>query len=160
MWTSSLSWGISAVLLRGNLMRQMVCYTEPSEKSSMETVWKRAGTFKKYLAGDWMNHLSITVLLCKAAGLTRSRENPHRTLIGPNDRGFGHKRITWSLTRWILTWSHKSSCLSKLRVYVLWLDPIVPGPLGTSWGQELNSDPDSCNLETVVWWNNQMSVFV
>ena len=47
-----------------NLMHQMVCYTEPSEKSSLETVWKRAGTFKKYLAGDWMNHLSITVYHC------------------------------------------------------------------------------------------------
>lgn len=23
--------------------------------------WKRAGTFKKYWTGDWMNHLSITV---------------------------------------------------------------------------------------------------
>ena len=42
------------------------------EKSSFETVWKRAGTFKKYLAGDWMNHLSITVLPCEAAGFARS----------------------------------------------------------------------------------------
>ena len=39
-----------------DLTRQMVCYTEPSEKSSLETVWKRADTFKKYVAGDWMNH--------------------------------------------------------------------------------------------------------
>ena len=45
-----------------NLSRQMVCYTEPSEKPSLETVWKRAGTFKKILAGDWMNHLSIKLL--------------------------------------------------------------------------------------------------
>ena len=44
-----------------NLMRQMVCFTESSEKSSLETVWKRSGSFKKYLAGDKMNHLSITV---------------------------------------------------------------------------------------------------
>ena len=34
-----------------SLRRQIVCYTEPSGKSSVETVWKRAGTFKKYLAG-------------------------------------------------------------------------------------------------------------
>ena len=52
-------------------MRQMVCYTEPSEKLSMETVWKRAGTFKKYLGVDWMNHLSISVLPCEAAGFMR-----------------------------------------------------------------------------------------
>lgn len=31
----------------------MVCYKEPSGKLSLESVWKR------YLAGDWMNHLSI-----------------------------------------------------------------------------------------------------
>ena len=67
-----------------HLTCQMVCYTEPSEKLSLETVWERAGTFKKYLAGDWMNHLSITVLPCETAGFARSRENPHRTLIGPN----------------------------------------------------------------------------
>ena len=32
----------------------------------METVWKMAGTFKKYLAGDWMNHhrLSRFTLQC------------------------------------------------------------------------------------------------
>lgn len=35
-------------------------YTEPSEKLSLETVWKRASIFKTYLAGDWMSHLSIT----------------------------------------------------------------------------------------------------
>lgn len=55
-------------------------------KSSMETVWKSAGTFKKYLAGDWMNHLSTTVLSCEAAGFThRSHKNPRRTLIGCSD---------------------------------------------------------------------------
>ena len=43
-----------------NLMRQ-VCYTEPPGKSSVDTVWKRAGAFKKYLAGHWMSHLYITV---------------------------------------------------------------------------------------------------
>ena len=51
-----------------NLMHQMVCYTEQSKKLSMETVWKRTDTFKKYLAGDWMNHLSIAVLPCESAG--------------------------------------------------------------------------------------------
>ena len=39
---------------------QMACYTEPSGKSSLESVSIRAGTFHKYLAGDWMDHLSIT----------------------------------------------------------------------------------------------------
>ena len=61
-----------------------VCYTEPSEKSPL--VWKRAGTFKKkkYLAGDLMNHLSITVSPCEAAGFARSRDNTRIfTLIGP-----------------------------------------------------------------------------
>lgn len=37
----------------------MVCHTQPCGKSSMGSVWKRAGTFKeKVLAGDWMNHLA------------------------------------------------------------------------------------------------------
>lgn len=35
-----------------NLTRQLVCYTQPSGKSSLETAWKRAGTLRKYLAGD------------------------------------------------------------------------------------------------------------
>ena len=39
----------------------MVCYKEIFCKSSLETLSKRAGTFKKYLAGYWANNLSITV---------------------------------------------------------------------------------------------------
>ena len=39
----------------------MVCFTKPSEEEPLETVSKTAGTFKKYLAGDLKNHLSITV---------------------------------------------------------------------------------------------------
>lgn len=46
-----------------NLMPQIVSYTEPSEKSSLETIWKRAGTFKKYWAGDWMNHLLLSIMV-------------------------------------------------------------------------------------------------
>ncbi len=30
-------------------------------KAPLETVGKRAGTLKKYLAGDWINHLSVIV---------------------------------------------------------------------------------------------------
>jgi len=45
-----------------NLMWQMVCCSEPSGKLSMETVWKRARTLHKYLAGDWMKRLSINFL--------------------------------------------------------------------------------------------------
>ena len=52
---------ILSVVTKLNLTRQMVCYTEPSEKLSLETVWKRTGTFKKYLASDKMHHPSITV---------------------------------------------------------------------------------------------------
>lgn len=37
-------------------MQQMACYTEPSEQSPLVTVWKRT-VFKKYFAGDSMNHL-------------------------------------------------------------------------------------------------------
>lgn len=48
-----------------NLMRQMVCYSKPSDKLSLETVRKRADTFRKYLTGDWISHLSIIILLCK-----------------------------------------------------------------------------------------------
>lgn len=72
-------------------------------------VWKRAGTFNKYLAGDWMKHLSITVyhrLTLQGSWLCEiTRSNPHRTLIGPNHWWFQHKCITLSLTRWMLTWS-------------------------------------------------------
>lgn len=32
-----------------NLSRHMVCYMEPSEKSSWETLWKRPDTFKNIL---------------------------------------------------------------------------------------------------------------
>lgn len=108
---------------------QMVCSTEPSEKLSSETVWgKRAGTFKNYLAGDWMNHLSVTVnhrLTLQCSWITRSHKNPNRTLIGLNHQWFGHKHRTWSLTRWILAWSrdvvilriqlpHKVRCHSSM----------------------------------------------
>jgi hypothetical protein len=57
-------------------MIQMGGYTEPSGKSSMESVWKRAGTFRKCLPGDRMNHLSIMHHVDHIV--------PHRTLIGPN----------------------------------------------------------------------------
>ena len=59
-----------------NLMIQMGGYTEPSGKSSLESVWKRAGTFRKCLPGDRMNHLSIMHHVDHIV--------PHRTLIGPN----------------------------------------------------------------------------
>lgn len=41
----------------------MVGYTEPSEKSTMETVWAGQELSEKYLACDYINHLSITVLI-------------------------------------------------------------------------------------------------
>ena len=34
---------------------------EPSGETLLESVWKRAGSLKRYLAGDWMNHLSIAI---------------------------------------------------------------------------------------------------
>lgn len=37
-------------------MQQMVCYTKPLEKSSLETV---VGTSINYLAADWINCPSI-----------------------------------------------------------------------------------------------------
>lgn len=40
-------------------MCQMVCVTEPSGKSSLETVQKRQALQK--VLGDWMNHMLITV---------------------------------------------------------------------------------------------------
>lgn len=43
-----------------NMMRQVVCYREPSKKSSLERVWEHAGTFKKYLAGDSICLLHIS----------------------------------------------------------------------------------------------------
>jgi len=49
-----------------NLTGQMVRYTEPSGKASFECVWKKLAGLalsKKYLAGDWTNHLSITTPL-------------------------------------------------------------------------------------------------
>lgn len=57
-----------------NLKRQMVCSIEPSEMSSLETVLKRADSFKNYLACDCMKHLSLSidVLPCETAGLLRS----------------------------------------------------------------------------------------
>lgn len=46
-------------MVKPNPKCQMVCHTEPSEKQSSETVWKRAGTFKKYLAGDTINNVCV-----------------------------------------------------------------------------------------------------
>ncbi len=45
----------------GNLISQIVCYTEASGQLSLVTVRKRASAFKKNLAGDQTSHLSITV---------------------------------------------------------------------------------------------------
>ena len=39
------------------MLKVPVCYTEPPEKLSLETSKK-----KKYLAGDWMKHLSLKLL--------------------------------------------------------------------------------------------------
>ncbi len=39
----------------------MVCYTQPSGKAPLEPVWESTGTLKKYLAGVWINHLSVIV---------------------------------------------------------------------------------------------------
>lgn len=47
-----------------------------SGKTSMETVWKWAGTFKEYFAGDRMNHLSIT------GWLQPIRLTNHMTVVG------------------------------------------------------------------------------
>lgn len=38
----------------------MLVYTEQFGNPQLEIVWKMAGTFRKHLVGDWMNHLSIT----------------------------------------------------------------------------------------------------
>lgn len=50
------------MLLNPNLTHKMVCYTKQYEKPSLENVWERAGTFKKYRynADYQINHLSIT----------------------------------------------------------------------------------------------------
>ena len=61
-WTSSLSQGQTFDIHEPcNLTRQMICCTELSERLYVETILKRARTFKNYLAGDWMTHLSIIV---------------------------------------------------------------------------------------------------
>lgn len=51
-----------------NLMLQIIYHTKPSGKSFSETEKKQHVQFqnkyyKQYLAGDWMSHLSTTVLL-------------------------------------------------------------------------------------------------
>lgn len=46
-------------LYRCNLRQKMVYYTEPSGKSSLESLEK--GPLKKYWPGDWINNLSITI---------------------------------------------------------------------------------------------------
>ena len=42
-----------------NLMSYMLCHTESSGESSLETVWKRAGTSKNYSADYQISHLSV-----------------------------------------------------------------------------------------------------
>ena len=51
---------LSGTMNFSNWTCQMAYYTEPSGNSSIESVQKRAGTFKKHLAGDLMNRLSLT----------------------------------------------------------------------------------------------------
>lgn len=35
-------------------------FSNPSGKELLETFSKSAGTFKRYLAGDWINHMSVS----------------------------------------------------------------------------------------------------
>jgi len=71
-----------------NLARQMV----HSRKSPLETVWKRAS--KHSLAGDWTNHLSITMVVSKqtvasrmSIGPNNNRSTNNSNLSGPILRG-------------------------------------------------------------------------
>lgn len=59
-----------------NMLYQMVCSAEPFGRSAFQTVWKRTGTFKKHLASDSKNYLSITV----CHGLTLSNHINSRAL--------------------------------------------------------------------------------
>ena len=60
---------------------QNCCSTKPSGEAPQGTVWKRAGTFKKYLAGDRTNHLSITVY----HRLTSANQISIRRVLPPGD---------------------------------------------------------------------------
>ena len=53
-----------------------------------ETVWRRADTWQN-LAGDWMNHLSITILPCKSDDFARSHTSCP-SCPGPNHRWIRH----------------------------------------------------------------------
>ena len=55
------------------------------------------GRLFQYLAGDWMHHLSVTLHHV-------DRPVPQSWLVN-NNPSHGHKRVTRSLTRWILVWS-------------------------------------------------------
>lgn len=63
---------------------QMVCYIEPSGKVLQETVKKSAGTLKNVLAGDWKNHLSVTVYhrLTLTKQINSRRALPHGEGVG------------------------------------------------------------------------------
>ena len=87
---------------------------------------KNGRYLKKNLAGDWMNHLAMTVLPCEAAGFERSDENPHRTPIDPNQRWFRHKHVK-------LKPDMMSSCV------ILWcfdLPNPAASPVNDKWRQQ------------------------
>lgn len=87
-----------------NLTQHMVCKIEPSVELSLGTIWKWAGTFKKYLSANWMSHNRLSSwYLAKQLNM----------VIGPNPHWFRHKSIIWSLMKWILMWSCWSSCHAR-----------------------------------------------
>ena len=78
-------------------------------KSSLRIVWKRAGTLKKYLAGNCINHLSVMYYIDQAVrqstlgpnhcGSTTSAIQPSRKEINEKDNWhFPQRRRLWTNT--------------------------------------------------------------
>ena len=100
--------------LKVNPACQMVCYTELPGKEPLETVWKRAGAFKKYLAGDWTNHLSVTV--CHR--LTSTNQNGSRRAPGGVSNSYrsqlrGEKRARETFSAFLCSTFNKNKLFSS-----------------------------------------------
>ena len=96
----------------------MVYFTGPSEKSSLETVGKRAGTFKQYLAGDWMKHLSITVLPGEAAGFATVTGLGH-WLLRHQNRSLNPDMLDFCMILWSCDIASPAASQSKQNCVIL-----------------------------------------
>ena len=110
-----------------------------------ETDWKRGGAFKKYFAGDWMNHLSV---ICHSCSGKKHLEKTCVVLSSVNKDVFSRSDTTdaaaaelfrvvlFNRFLWFVpsgAWRHRSLLISLFRLFVSnWLYLCVSSDFPTS----------------------------